>query len=97
MAVTYDQRMLFLKYFKFSSFLWFNFYSSSSSALELLIPKKRSLFSWLQLSQGDRNVLSTHIMIQGLDTSKYNQYNQYQRPMYEYETPQEASECINVN
>ena len=70
--------------------------NSSSSALELLIPKKRSLFSWLQLSQGDRNVLNTHITIQGLDKSRYG-YNMYQRPMYEFETPQEASECINVN
>ena len=40
--------------------------SSTTSALEMLIPKKRSLFSWLQLSQGDRNVLDTHITIQGL-------------------------------
>ena len=44
--------------------------NSSSSALELLIPKKRSLFSWLQLSQGDRNVLDTHITIQGLGKLK---------------------------
>ena len=44
--------------------------SSTTSALEMLIPKKRSLFSWLQLSQGDRNVLDTHITIQGLGKLK---------------------------
>ena len=43
-----------------------NWQNSSTSALEMLIPKRRSLFSWLQLSQGDRNVLDTHITIQGL-------------------------------
>ena len=26
-----------------------------------------------------------------------NQKSMYYRPMYEYETPQDASECINVN
>ena len=44
----------------------YNWKNSSTSALEMLIPKRRTLFSWLQLSQGDRNVLDTHITIQGL-------------------------------
>ena len=58
--------------------------------MESLIPKRRSLKSWLELSEGVRNHLATKVTIQGLD----DRHMMMMPIAYEHET---ASQCINVH
>ena len=65
--------------------------SFDSGHMESLIPKRRSLKSWLELSEGVRNHLATKVTIQGLD---HRHMNAAMPIAYEHET---ASQCINVH
>ena len=71
--------------------------ASISYALEELLPKGRSLESWIQLSQGDSNLLATKVTFRGLGQDQDHFYQQMSKmPAYEHEMTA-ASQCINVN
>lgn len=75
----------------FFSFLYVGMDTESFDGghMESLIPKRRTLKSWLELSEGVRNHLATKVTIQGLDD------RHMMMPIaYEHET---ASQCINVH
>ena len=82
-------------YISASIFIVFSLYAGMDTEsfdgghMESLIPKRRSLKSWLELSEGVRNHLATKVTIQGLDD------RHMMMPIaYEHET---ASQCINVH
>lgn len=71
----------------------------NSTLVQELIPRRRSLQSWLDMSQGDTsrfNHLATKVTIQGLDFNESPRSKWMSKmPAYEHETL--ASQCINVN
>jgi hypothetical protein len=69
--------------------------STTSSLLQDLIPKRRSLESWLQLSQGDSSALNNQVMIRGLDEAANKHYNML-RPSYQHDLTTK-SQCINIH